>query len=268
MTEFKAYKKLKNKVQKLVDEDKEAETFFNNLKKYAPEDVKIVYIDEIIDVLNDYDEWKKERFIIFATTIQISNQYEDEVSTHSILLIWNGNKLYLYDPNGAYNTEEVVLFKSKTNRDEMESFGYMLGDLYFDSTIQFKNYIKKNYSIELQVPDDMGAQTLLLIEGNSTYIHRGGYCMFFNYMVIEYILSNLEKPFYKIYKTITNSPFKNVFPPPATSVDALNGTAPKNTFEGKTVQIIEDVFNTTIGGNRKRKTKRKRKERSKTSKKK
>ena len=87
-------------------------------------------------------------------------------------------------------------------------------------------------------------------------------------MVIEYILSNLDKPFYKIYKTITNSPFENVFPPPATSIDALNGTALEDTFEGKTVQIVKEVFNTTTGGNRKRKTKRKRKERSKTSKKK
>lgn len=255
MTEFHAYGKLKEKVENLVNDDIDAEKFFNSLNKFS--DISVRYIDKIENVLDEYNVWSKEDFIIFPTTIQISNQDTLEVSTHSILLIWNEDKLYLYDPNGAYNTKKVVLFKSKTNRNEMESFGYMLGDLYFDSTIQFKNYIKKNYNIQLHIPTDLGAQYLLPIEGdNTSYISSGGYCMFFNYMVIEYIANNMNESFNKIYKAITNYPFNNVFPRPATEDDALNGTAHEDTFEGKTVQIIKDVFSKK-GGKRKTKYKQK-----------
>ena len=52
----------------------------------------------------------------------------------------------------------------------------------------------------------------------------------------------MSQSFKKIYKTITNSPFKNVFPSPAIDTDALNGTVPETTFEGKTYQIVNHVF--------------------------
>ena len=182
--------------------------------------------------------------------------FSNSASTHSILLIWEGTQLYLYDPNGVYNTAEELYYKT-SDENLQQSYGYVYKGKYFDSTQDFKKFIKKTYDIKLNIPTDLGAQYLLPIEGyNTSYIHSGGYCMFFNYMVIEYIANNMSQPFNKIYKTITNSPFKNVFSSPAIDTDALNGTAPETTFEGKTVQIIKDIF-PQKGGKRKTKYKRK-----------
>jgi len=255
MKEFDAYGKLKKNVEKLVDNDTQADVFFNNLNNHTS-DIKVDYIDEIQDVLADYDNWSNEKFVIFPTTIQIYDGETNDRSTHSILLIWTNAKLYLYDPNGAYNTKIKVTYKSSVTKLK-QSYGYMLNNTYFHSTVIFKKYIKDRYKITLNIPTDLGAQYLLPIEETNTiYIREGGYCMFFNYMVIEYILNNFEQPFESIYDTITKSPFDGVFPTPATDDDAIKGTAPENTFEGKTIQIVEQVFSKK-GGNRKTKSKRK-----------
>ena len=55
---------------------------------------------------------------------------------------------------------------------------------------------------------------------------------------------------------MTKYPFKNVFPKSVIKDNALNGTTHEDTFEGKTVQIIKDVFSNK-GGKRKTKYKRK-----------
>ena len=254
MTEFQAYGKLKKKVEQLVNDDIDADKFFNSLNKFS--NIRVRYIDKIEKVLDKYDVWSNEDFIIFPTTIQIRDIVENDTSTHSILLIWNKSKLYLYDPNGVYNTAEELYYKI-SNEHLQQSYGYVYEDNYFDSTQDFHKFVKNTYNIQLKIPTDLGAQYLLPIEGdNTSYISSGGYCMFFNYMVIEYIANNMNEPFNKIYKAITKYPFNNVFPRPATEDDALNGTAHEDTFEGKTVQITKDVFSNK-GGKRKTKYKRK-----------
>lgn len=254
MKEFYAYGKLKKKVEKLVNDDIDADKFFNSLNKFSK--IRVRYIDKIENVLDEYDVWSNEDFIIFPTTIQIRDIKKNDTSTHSILLIWNKSKLYLYDPNGVYNTAEELYYEI-IDENLQQSYGYVYEDNYFDSTQNFQIFVENTYNIQLHIPTDLGAQYLLPIEGdNTTYISSGGYCMFFNYMVIEYIANNMNESFNKIYKAITNYPFNNVFPRPATEDDALNGTADEDTFEGKTVQIIKDVFSKK-GGKRKTKYKKK-----------
>lgn len=255
MKEFDAYGKLKKNVKNLVDDDENADLFFNKLNDDNSE-INVRYRDTIENVLDNYNEWSNQKFVIFPTTIQIYDEETNDRSTHSILLIWVINQLYLYDPNGVYNTEKEIFYKT-INAKLRQNYGYIFNNEYFHSTAKFKQHIDSTYNIKLNIPTDLGAQYLLPIEGKNTiYIRDGGYCMFFNYMVIEYILKNAVKPFKPIYKTITTYPFDGVFPTPATLDDAKKGTAPENTFEEKTVQIVEQVFSKK-GGNRKTKSKRK-----------
>ncbi len=214
----------------------------------------IFYKNTIEDVFSDLftSGGSREQFKIFPTTISIHNQIDNETSTHSIVLIWNNDILYLYDPNGAYNTQEPGV------QGMIQEYGYSCFGQYFNSTLEFQNYITNNYNIDFRVPLNLGAQYLLKIATESSYIGDGGYCMFFNYMAIEYILRNYNNNtnLQDLYITITTSPFSNVFPKPASKMAALNGTARPNTFEWETNRIVNDVFN-MYGGKKNRSKKQK-----------
>jgi hypothetical protein len=238
MTEFSAYKQYTRQVERLVDDDVNADRFFNSLNT---ENQYIQYEDNISQIFDSFEKWSNRDFIIFPTTIQIYNKDTKERSTHSILLIWKDSELYLYDPNGVYNTEEMKYYES-VGHELQQDYGYEYKNEYFGSTEKFQSFIKQTYHLDLHVPKDIGAQVWLQIEENTSYIGGGGYCMFFNYMVIEYILKNHTKKFSSIYNTITTPPFRGVFPKPASKTNALNGNARENTFEGKTFAIVEKVF--------------------------
>jgi len=254
---------INNTVENLVNSDINANIFFETLNRIFHTEI-IFYKNTIEDVFSDLftSGGSREQFKIFPTTISIHNQIDNETSTHSIVLIWNNDILYLYDPNGAYNTQEPGV------QGMIQEYGYSCFGQYFNSTLEFQNYITNNYNIDFRVPLNLGAQYLLKIATESSYIGDGGYCMFFNYMAIEYILRNYNNNtnLQDLYITITTSPFSNVFPKPASKMAALNGTARPNTFEWETNRIVNDVFNRYGGkknrskrqrGNGKRKSKRK-----------
>ncbi len=239
---------LNNTVENLVNSDINADIFFETLNRIFHTEI-IFYKNTIEDVFSDLftSGGSREQFKIFPTTISIHNQIDNETSTHSIVLIWNNDILYLYDPNGAYNTQEPGV------QGMIQEYGYSCFGQYFNSTLEFQNYITNNYNIDFQVPLNLGAQYLLKIATESSYIGDGGYCMFFNYMAIEYILRNYNNNtnLQDLYITITTSPFSNVFPKPASKMAALNGTARPNTFEWETNRIVNDVFN-RYGGKKNR----------------
>ncbi len=244
---------LNNTVENLVNDDINADIFFETLNRIFHTET-IFYKNTIEDVFSDLftSGGSREQFKIFPTTISIHNQIDNETSTHSIVLILYNNILYLYDPNGAYNTQEPGV------QGMIQEYGYSCFGQYFNSTLEFQNYITNNYNIDFQVPLNLGAQYLLKIATESSYIGDGGYCMFFNYMAIEYILRNYNNNtnLQDLYITITTSPFSNVFPKPASKMAALNGTARPNTFEWETNRIVNDVFN-MYGGKKNRSKKQK-----------
>jgi hypothetical protein len=244
---------LNNTVENLVNDDINADIFFETLNRIFHTET-IFYKNTIEDVFSDLftSGGSREQFKIFPTTISIHNQIDNETSTHSIVLIWNNDILYLYDPNGAYNTQEPGV------QGMIQEYGYSCFGQYFNSTLEFQNYITNNYNIDFRVPLNLGAQYLLKIATESSYIGDGGYCMFFNYMAIEYILRNYNNNtnLQDLYITITTSPFSNVFPKPASKMAALNGTARPNTFEWETNRIVNDVFN-MYGGKKNRSKKQK-----------
>jgi len=244
---------INNTVENLVNSDINANIFFETLNRIFHTEI-IFYKNTIEDVFSDLftSGGSREQFKIFPTTISIHNQIDNETSTHSIVLIWNNDILYLYDPNGAYNTQEPGV------QGMIQEYGYSCFGQYFNSTLEFQNYITNNYNIDFRVPLNLGAQYLLKIATESSYIGDGGYCMFFNYMAIEYILRNYNNNtnLQDLYITITTSPFSNVFPKPASKMAALNGTARPNTFEWETNRIVNDVFN--MYGGKKNRSKRQR----------
>ena len=280
--EFKAYGSLEHTVENLVNSDINANNFFETLNRIFNTEI-IIYKNTIEDVFNDLfiSGGSAAQFKIFPTTISIHNKIEDLTSTHSIVLIWNNNILYLYDPNGVYNTEIAVQY---TINDKIQwlqqDYGYYCYNEYFNSTEAFQTYIQTKFNISCMVPNTLGAQFLLpLTTENTRYISEGGYCMFFNYMAIEYILRNYNNTnLPDLYHTITTFPFSNVFPKPASKIAARNGTAKPNTFEGETNTIVNNVFN-SYGGKKnkkicsrkfkksKRKTKKSNKKKSNKSKK-
>jgi len=238
MSEFNAYGKYKTDVERLVNDDIGADIFFNSLNNES--DV-VTYIDKIENIFNDLNKWKGYDCKIFPTTIQINNKYDNIQSTHSVVLILKDGNFYFYDPNGVYNTEEEINYENYGLLQQ--NFGYGYNGTYFGSTIKFKKFIEKNYKINLSVSTTLGAQFLLPIEEDTIYIKEGGYCMFFNYMVIEYVLNNINIiDIVTLYDKIITYPFNDIFNKPAAKIAAKRGKAKPSTFEGKTVEIIKKVF--------------------------
>ena len=241
--EFSAYGSLQDKVRDLVDRDNGAKIFFENLNKITFSHIILykAYIHEVFEDLflpnGSGGEYSSSKLGIFPTTVQIQIREDGKPQSHSIVLIWNGYTLYLYDPNGAYNTQEPGV------QGMIQEYGYSCFGKYFNSTLEFQTYIQTIFNITFTVPTNIGAQYLLRIATESSYISEGGYCMFFNYKAIEYILKNYNNTnLQDLYITITTSPFSKVFPKPAANRPALNGTVGPTTFEGQTIQIIEEVF--------------------------
>ena len=263
MDEFSAYGSLKGKVEDLVNKDIDAKKFFETLNsRRSP----VEYKDSIEDVFKYLfvdNKHKKTNFKIFPTTIQIYDEKENVSSTHSIVLIWSNKTLYLYDPNGVYDTSQEKWYEGLREGDTLQQdYGYKFKGIYFDSTKKFQETIKKDYAINFKVPESLGAQFLLPItEGKTKYIGAGGYCMFFNYMAIERIKRSGKRRLPSTYSKITTQPFTNVFPRPAPEAEALGGNASKDTFEGATKEIVDVVFGKKKkrrGGRRKKRSTRKR----------
>jgi len=256
MNEFSAYGSHKAAVKNLVNKDIDAKKFFETLNSRGWSIEYHNRIEDVFEYLFVAGGSKKTNFKIFPTTIQIHDIKGNNSSTHSIVLIWSNKKLYLYDPNGVYDTSQPKWYEG-VGYELQQDYGYKFNGKYFDSTKKFQKYIIKNYSKHFRVPESLGAQYILPItEGETKYIGAGGYCMFFNYMAIERIKRSGKRRFPSTYSKLTTQPFTKIFPPPATEAEALGGSAKEDTFEGQTQQIVNNVWKSG-GGRRKRRRSRK-----------
>ena len=222
MIEFSAYNNRKSFVKNLVNLDWRADKFFGFLK-----------VKYISNINNFFKNLKTTLAGIVVTKIPIQDPEDlKNISIHSIFFIWNGvNKLLLYDPNGYYDI--------KTN-----TYAYKFHDILFKNTTIFKNYLEKSYGIIVLIPHYKGIQMLTnTCDIKTRYIARGGYCMFYNWIAIKYILDNGKPNILQSYKRLINPKYyRYIFPQPATCKQAQTGKAPKNTLEGLTYQITNRVF--------------------------
>tara|TARA_Y100000590_G_scaffold11585_1_gene14169 strand:+ start:653 stop:1519 length:867 start_codon:yes stop_codon:yes gene_type:complete len=208
--EFSAYKQNKTLVQELVDEDKKANEFFE--KSFPNSNVK--YVDRIENILNKSEKnFVSKKPIIIATTIilrdpqhRVTRQSTNQ--THSILLIWDGDTtIYFYDPNGSYT------LKGEGSEDYSLGFTLKLGDTYenFDSTEDLRKKLHEKTKKTIKIPAGKGIQYMDMTAAKSNYINAGGYCMFYNWLVIEYFYKKPVNTWSEVYNQVIdpNSSFWN-----------------------------------------------------------
>ena len=197
--EFSKYGKHSEWVKKLVNKDIDAETFFENITG----DIPVSYHQSFDETLT-----KLGQEGIFVTRIYTTHGY------HSIFFYVTRNKtIYLYDPNGDFISSDPV--------------HYVHGQI-FNSTKDFQVWLQDRIGHAVVVPDRQGIQTKIVSKDNG-YIHGGGYCMFFNYIAIQYLQAHPRG-----YYTLTREPEK-VFPPMAKGDEG-------GTMEERTEQIVSSIL--------------------------
>lgn len=293
--EFSAYGRYANIVEQLVEVDKGAKQFF---EYHTSRDLPVKYIP-YLDLPRGREAIKNALAIhnplIIATTIELQNMDKNNYpirgrkSTHSILLLWHRSIIYLYDPNGNYNiTNQNLVYKIHHHLGQSISFPPNTEDAG-DQLAQFLNLPD---GMKFKVPLNPGIQVTNPTQDDSPYIGEGGYCMFYNWLAIEFIkkavdavpAQGLSEAMHKAYNQVCNpapmpSPFP--FPPAATSFNKRE-RAKDDTLESHTVQIINKVvasataataaaaatatgvtlMDTSIGGGAKRRRKHRSKRRS------
>jgi len=288
-TEFSAYGPYAKTVEQLVEHDIGAKYFFEDHKSDA---LPVIYIPGLhlprrrIKIIKPLQASPNFHLII-ATTIALQNIDKGEKpirhinSTHSILLLWDGITMYLYDPNGNYNIEyQSWVYKIYRGPGQQS--------VEFPSTTEAAaQQLAHLLQIPFMVPTTVGIQVLNQTIADSPYIGRGGYCMFYNWLAIHFV-----KTFQKseqgwmvmAYNQLCSAAAVVAAGGHCHSIGSIDGhrlctswgpffpaaaghrrgifLAPPNTLEGQTVRIIKSVWPNALkgGGNRAR---RRRKHRSK-----
>ena len=186
--EFSAYGNNAKFVDELVEKNnpRAAELFFSSLNvKY---NVKLVrYIDTFENAMEIIQNDEKATGFIIVTTIKLKDDeapwVRNRKGTHSVFFIYDGRRIFFYDPNGSYDVAVNT-----------QIYAYDLGIKYEEitSTKAFKSMMEKKFNIPFIIPTTPGIQ---MVDGEkmpekSIYIDGGGYCMFYNWWAIDYILSN------------------------------------------------------------------------------
>ena len=265
-TEFSAYESDASGVEQLVDHDTGAKEFFEYHNSPA---LPVIYIPhlhlprgrtEIVAKLQEANAAPKNPLII-ATTIALQNMDGGEKpirhrkSTHSILLLWDGTTVYLYDPNGNYNIEYQSWVYKIYRGPGQQSVEFPRTTEAAAQQLAHLLHIPRAHFV---VPTTVGIQVLNQTIADSPYIGRGGYCMFYNWLAINFVktFQQSERGWMAMaYNQLCSAaavvaaggrcnskvgslctswgPFL-----PATGVFP----APPNTLEGQTVRIIKLVW--------------------------
>ncbi len=163
MEEFSAYDDLAEKVKQLVNDDIGAKEFFESLStpKFK---VKYGSFGDAMGFIQGADDTK---VMVFA--MPIKNKLTGFKSMHSIFIYKGKGAPTWYDPNGAYGT----------GANER----YLVNGKAFETSAKF--FLWWNIP-ELAHKQGKGAQAFINMP-NEGYIHDNGYCMFLNYLAIEYL---------------------------------------------------------------------------------
>lgn len=244
VVEFGAYGTRMQVVHDLVNSDVQAEHFFT----FGRID-HVSYFDTIEGFLRAYSDDTVDRSHVCITTIRLFDRETKTIvsGTHSII-IYFGTKtgpLYIYDPNGTYDTKSIYIYlidrmrlpRQIASKRTMYSTGFSTMDI-------FRKWLEEYTTASVIAPSTPGIQSVMYTTPISSYISNYGYCMFYNYLVISFIISQREKSenHYTIFKQITGSTSGLIIPIPASHTDAQNGTAPDGTMERWTVDTVDQVF--------------------------
>jgi hypothetical protein len=214
--EFSAYGIYSGLVKMMIDKDKPKsmiKRFYESFKSCIP--VKYYKSLEYAMVyLNTIENG------ITATTVSLKNNISKKLHSHAICILKKNSKYYLFDPNGA-----IILNKQK------DYYMYFYGNNKNLTTTSFVNILKDLYNIKDFVYEDyyLGIQTTAPDHKKSRYINRGGFCMFYLFLFIQYILENWSD--YEIESVIKyNYEYDTgVFPKPTDMYE-------------KSKDIIENIF--------------------------
>lgn len=266
--EFTAYEENANLMSELVDKDYYVEEFFSLANYLFGDSIGVRYID------GEYDNQRQlvsggidkillnpgfidEEILVIPTNIKLIDQKTNEESCHSVIIIKDNNKLYLFDPNGYYNN----------GARDLNDWLYCIGDKIFNNTTEFYNHFNKSLKKQgfeintsrrsngghkgIQViPKYIGNKKLVTFESQegTRYIGMGGYCMFYNMYAIKYIIENIENfTIEDLFNNLTDpEKYYNVFPYNCSEKDANNGTAQDSeleTIEKFSFYIINELQN-------------------------
>ena len=159
--EFDKYDDYKGIVRAMVDHDeyKYVSRFYESLT--TPK-VRVKYIEDFQEAVKYA---KKYRVCIVPTTIKISD------GVHSVTL-FKHKSIYMFDPNG-----------------------YIDGTIYeVNGTMYEPDDLERRFKIHL--PNYAGIQ-FYCEKSTIGYIHDCGYCMFYNYVGIKYIVDNVKNGYKK-----------------------------------------------------------------------
>jgi hypothetical protein len=206
--EFSQYGDHSGWVRNLVNNDKDAKKFFESLDG----DISVSY-----QSLRDTIKLLKTEKGIFVTKIATGFPTGDDfvkTGIHSIFFYATKKAIYLYDPNGIYSNDDPLHF-------------YYYVPIH--STEAFCEKLTERIGREVIGPTRRGIQYKLVSENNG-HIHDGGYCMFFNYLAIQYLQDGGD------FSMLINNPSK-VFPPMG------NGATD---MEAKTREIVLSIKNRLV----------------------
>ena len=234
--EFSKYGKYAKIVEEMIENDniKYVKPFY----EFLSNKMSVKYVDNFWKALS---ELKKKNKGIIATRIEIVNQdhlenecacnqeYKicdnndgDKFSSHAVSLFKDNKKIYMFDPNGVFiKSEHMWLYKSKDNKRLLDSNDFMK-------------------ETKLILPEHKGVQAYCkILKVNQEFIDNAGYCMFYNFIGIAYIIKQIENNYndniVELIKSVSDLESKNR--------KKLYNIFPKDKDIGKiSLKIIENVF--------------------------
>ena len=207
--EFSAYGDFCDQVAALVEDDVGAQAFFEAL----PGVTHVPTLDQAHQCPG--------RLVV--CTVQLYDRETRARDDHCVALLREGNQTYFYDPNGVIHACHAsrYLFRGRylgTSKDLAQRFQW-------------------------KVPQWRGIQDTNKVVRRSPYVADNGYCMFYVWWALHYIVTQEGVPMESLYRTLTKPAlYPLVFPPGASPYRVARGTARKGTVEGDSVALIQTIY--------------------------
>lgn len=178
--EYSAYKTKASIVESMVEDDhaKNVKSFYesigNSVFYYAALDQALKFI------ITAKSQPKKNKILVVATRVKFLKPGKaDSEDYHAVCLVRDSNDDYFFfDPNGP------VLSKQGP---DYHMFRY--GKHKNLSTSRLLALLEKKYNIDIEYEEkNEGIQLFAPTSNSSNYIDEGGYCMFYIYLFIQYLV--------------------------------------------------------------------------------
>ena len=181
VTEFSAYGSKASIVESMVDDDltKNVKKFYNSIGKSVSYHADL---DQAFKFITSRKKPKKNKTIIVPTRIKfLKPGGADSQDFHAVSIIRDSNDgYYFFDANGPVLSGQGP---------DYQMFRY--GNKKNLSTSQLLKLLKNKYNIHSITFErkNEGVQLFAPTSNSSKYINEGGYCMFYNYLFIQYLVA-------------------------------------------------------------------------------